>query len=816
MCFFCSFSVRHARASAKKYCSQEHHNEILYARWDRRIQLLEWKIVQVLRNKEDLGSGRNPQETVCAYVIFNNEESAVRAQQDYHGSEHSWNRHFQPKHLRFLEEFPLIIKEGPNPSDILWENLETSAVELHRRRCTTCSGTFVVLLISFAVVVTTLYYAAIFANNVARPMTCNAGVPYHYLSSVNNFTSNESSFDRLDRVLPTSTEGEMLYLRPPVSERAEKDALCNVGNVQTGTMRWLTLDLSSVSNKFKLAPITYDTAVCDSQNSCPGVGTSLSNAPTVYCPCIDSSHSAESCALNCPGSSGCAPKISGRDVADCFCYQTIKLSLNGTSTGITGDVSSLLQQEPMCTQYALLYVTGRQLVNSVAYLVTFTNVIIESVVKTIVPYEHSHSVSELSSAISMKMYLALTLNTVLSPVLAKVRLFDEQANTTATAQTQVTPLPLSGDDKYIGFPLHWYSTVGTTLVSAMILDIFVPHIIPILRMCVTKQIVRRRARAAHQSFVTQRELNDVFEGPSFDMATRLGYVLNTCACTLTFSSGLPILVPMAMASFFVSYWVDKYLILRYYKRPPQIKSTTIVQAFSTLPLVVLMHLFISMLTFGDSTVFVSTKMYNYDTTVPEETLFLGHETLLLLVNSVDRQHILPTLIFFSITLVCIVLHLFPASPLIQLINFLRVLLGRRTRRVSANNPPFTSMYVKPILKRHWKKMENWVGRMANCCKYIVLSSMVDGDADNKTKAMLSKAEKMNGWVIKEENVTGGTFKMKEWKRDGYDNQGIKHDAGTLKRTWECIRDDGLYSYKIDQNPQYADAMRTMYASKKVR
>ena len=113
-------------------------------------------------------------------------------------------------------------------------------------------------------------------------------------------------------------------------------------------------------------------------------------------------------------------------------------------------------------------------------------------------------------------------------------------------------------------------------------------------------------------------------------------------------------------------------------------------------------------------------------------------------------------------------------------------------------------------------MENWVGRMANCCKYIVLSSMVDGDADNKTKAMLSKAEKMNGWVIKEENVTGGTFKMKEWKRDGYDNQGIKHDAGTLKRTWECIRDDGLYSYKIDQNPQYADAMRTMYASKKVR
>ena len=71
-------------------------------------------------------------------VVFNNEESSVRAVQDYTGSEFLWNRHFQPKHLRFLEEHPLIVKEAPDPDDILWENLETNNVEIRNRRYTTC------------------------------------------------------------------------------------------------------------------------------------------------------------------------------------------------------------------------------------------------------------------------------------------------------------------------------------------------------------------------------------------------------------------------------------------------------------------------------------------------------------------------------------------------------------------------------------------------------------------------------------------------------------------------------------------------------
>ena len=799
---------------------EKKRNEQTYTKWDKRIQQLEWEIMETLRNKQDMssGSGRNPNETVCAFVVFNNEESAVRAVQDYTGSEYPWNRHFQPKHLKFLEEHPLIVKVAPDPGDILWENLETSDVEINKRRYTTCMGTGAVLLASFTAIVSALYYAAIFSNNIAEPLMCNSAVPYLYLSSVHNFTGNVSSFASMSDLLPTSTDGQPLYVRPPVAERQAKDDACNAGNTVAGTSRWLTLDLSSAEAHFNLAPITYDVSACVTDNKCPTAGSiSFESAMSnVHCPCVDAAQ-AELCDLKCPEDAGCVKTFGGKNVANCFCYQAIKLSYNNTG-GLRGSVTSYFELEPMCTEYALLYITGKFLVSSVAYLVTVTNVIIETVVKVMVPYEHPHSVSELSGAISMKMYLGLALNTVLSPILAKIRLFDEQANTTSSARiSQVTALPFSGDDKYVGFPVHWYSTVGYTLVSAMVLDIFIPHFIPLMKMCFTQNFLRRRKHHAHEAAVTQRQLNALFEGPSFDMATRLGYVLNTCACTISFSSGLPILIPLAMISFFVSFWVDKYMVLRFYKKPVEKESTTIVRAFSTLPYVVLLHFIIALLTLGDSTIFVSEKVMNLTasmTAVNNENVFLGYHVLMLLANAVDRKHMIPAVVSGCIVLTTIVLYLFPTTPLLKLMKCASVLMGRRRRRVSDNNPPFTSAYIKPVLARHYTAMESWFGHLFNCCKYIVNSSMVDGE-QHETKLELSISEKMNGWDIKEEKITSQRFKMKEWKNDGYDNQGIKHSAGDLKRTWECIRDDyELYSYKMDQNPQYADAMRTMYQSKK--
>ena len=86
---------------------------------------------------------------------------------------------------------------------------------------------------------------------------------------------------------------------------------------------------------------------------------------------------------------------------------------------------------------------------------TFCENITKMFVKNIVPYEHPQSVSALTASVSWKMSLALSLNTVFVPTMAKVRLFEEANSTTTNA------LPFSGADKYKGSRCTGTPPLGT-------------------------------------------------------------------------------------------------------------------------------------------------------------------------------------------------------------------------------------------------------------------------------------------------------------------------------------------------------------------
>uniref|UniRef100_K3X976 CSC1/OSCA1-like cytosolic domain-containing protein n=1 Tax=Globisporangium ultimum (strain ATCC 200006 / CBS 805.95 / DAOM BR144) TaxID=431595 RepID=K3X976_GLOUD len=63
----------------------------------------------------------------CAFVVFNNLESRRRCLQDYRRSTFRLACKFQPKLLRFRNgTYPLIVTPAPEPSNILWENLEVT------------------------------------------------------------------------------------------------------------------------------------------------------------------------------------------------------------------------------------------------------------------------------------------------------------------------------------------------------------------------------------------------------------------------------------------------------------------------------------------------------------------------------------------------------------------------------------------------------------------------------------------------------------------------------------------------------------------
>lgn len=69
---------------------------------------------------------------------------------------------------------------------------------------------------------------------------------------------------------------------------------------------------------------------------------------------------------------------------------------------------------------------------------------------------------------------------------------------------------------------------------------------------------------------------------------------------------------------------------------------------------------------------------------------------------------------------------------------------------------------------------------------------------------LHGSEEADGWRIVE--LDRRQFKYKEWRTSG-EIEGVPHSKGDKKRTWEVIRDAGLASYNITQNPTYQDALQ---------
>ena len=87
-----------------------------------------------------------------AYVTFDHEESYVRCLNAYKHSTSWWRRLFQSKHLRFQYKKALSVSAAPDPSDVIWENLDTSQLSRWCRTQLTFAISFFLIVMSFALI----------------------------------------------------------------------------------------------------------------------------------------------------------------------------------------------------------------------------------------------------------------------------------------------------------------------------------------------------------------------------------------------------------------------------------------------------------------------------------------------------------------------------------------------------------------------------------------------------------------------------------------------------------------------------------------
>jgi hypothetical protein len=72
---------------------------------------------------------------------------------------------------------------------------------------------------------------------------------------------------------------------------------------------------------------------------------------------------------------------------------------------------------------------------------------------------------------------------------------------------------------------------------------------------------------AYTRSVIQEDYEKINTGNELFMEYRYCNMLTVLSVCFTYSAGMPILYPIATLYFFISYWVEKLLVLRFYKKP---------------------------------------------------------------------------------------------------------------------------------------------------------------------------------------------------------------------------------------------------------
>lgn len=106
---------------------------------------------------------------------------------------------------------------------------------------------------------------------------------------------------------------------------------------------------------------------------------------------------------------------------------------------------------------------------------------------------------------------------------------------------------------------------------------------------------------------------------------RYSQVLNQVYVTMMYSAGIPLLYPVSMISFFMTYWVDKYLFIRYYKNPPQYTMAMAERTVSLMRYSLAIHFIIGFLMLSNSQILTSNNKEQLEKYVENNKYFVFAE-----------------------------------------------------------------------------------------------------------------------------------------------------------------------------------------------
>jgi RNA recognition motif-containing protein len=258
------------------------------------------------------------------------------------------------------------------------------------------------------------------------------------------------------------------------------------------------------------------------------------------------------------------------------------------------ELASNSDKQDYCSDYLQkTYTTNTmKVVTSLALL--FINYMFKIVMTKLTKIERHSNLAMEKVNILVKVFVVSFINTALINLLVNADLKDWEF---------VKYLPFRDYVLYTefkDFSRLWYVRVGATFVLTMALSIGSPHGFYLLFRYPLAWFKRRFDWQKHE---IQGDLNQMMIGPEFAIEVHTAINLNIVFTCFLYSSGMPILNFICFFALLIRYWVEKWLVLRFFKKPPIYKEEINNKALNILPFAGMLHCLFGLYMYGSDDIF---------------------------------------------------------------------------------------------------------------------------------------------------------------------------------------------------------------------
>ena len=143
----------------------------------------------------------------------------------------------------------------------------------------------------------------------------------------------------------------------------------------------------------------------------------------------------------------------------------------------------------------------------------------------------------------------------------------------------------------------------------MLIAVAEPHVIPFCLFIYysTKRCLDRSCTCDKRKSkkLLQKEYEDLYVGPEFSLDSRLAQIVAFTWVTFTYSSGLPVMYMITAGNFVIIYFIDKVLLLRFYRTPKNYDEMSINFSLNMMYYAFIFHFIIGSLVYSNDLILTS-------------------------------------------------------------------------------------------------------------------------------------------------------------------------------------------------------------------